>query len=83
MPFYFLCPVVLCYLVVTLRYYKLLSCQLYPGQRKVMAAAMETSAGTNMLQFLKLIGQLKVRNVKSLLQQRKEINVKNICNAVV
>lgn len=35
---------------------------LYPGQQTVMAATMETAAGmSNMLQFMKLIGQLKVR----------------------
>lgn len=83
LPAYFPHPVVLCHLVATLSYYKLLSWQLYPGQRKVMAATMETSAGTNMLQFLKLIGQLKVRNLNRLLQQRKEIDLKNIYNVLI
>ena len=35
---------------------------LYPGQGTVKAATMEAAAGmSNMLQFMKLIGQLKVR----------------------
>lgn len=58
-------------LVATLSYYRFPSRQLFPGQRAVMAATMGTSAGTNMLQFLKLIGQLKVRNLNSLCWKRK------------
>lgn len=43
-----------------------------------MAATMATSAGTNMLQFLKLIGQLKVRNRNNLLRQKKLKNIYNV-----
>lgn len=40
---------------------------LFPGQRSVMAATMQTAAVmSNMLQFMKLIGQLKVRNLPKL-----------------
>lgn len=40
-------------------------------KKKVMAAAMATSAGTSMLQFFKLIGQIKVSYLNNILRQIK------------